>query len=254
MSAVEQGSTEPFNISLWLKRASMLALLLLPLSVLGFRLNLYPFPVASKLLAVSLILAAATFLISMLVSLKHRNLNPSSSKQASLAGYISLIPLLFLGSQIMTATSLPMIHNISTDVIDPPKFDKIIELRGDNSNPHTYDIELLAQVQLDAYPKVKTLVVKQSKQEVYEKSLRVVESLGWDIVNQDSINGTIEASQTSFLWGFTDDIVVRLVESNEKTKIDLRSVSRIGRSDLGQNAKRIRLFYDSYIQSNVVLD
>ena len=248
MSISEQSDVGLPKIGCWLKRISIVAILLLPLAVLGFRLHLYPFSIASKLLAVSLLLAALTFLSSIVVSIKQRYSAPQSSKQASIASYISLVPLLLLGSQIITATSLPMIHNISTDVVNPPQFDKVIALRGEVSNPHVYDIESLAQVQQQAYPEINTLIVGQSKQVAYEQSLKAAQSLGWDIVNKDPIKGIIEASQTSLLWGFTDDVVVRISQQNSQTAIDLRSVSRVGRSDLGQNAKRIKRFFKHYAQ------
>jgi len=131
----------------WLKRVSLFSLLILPLTVLGYRFSLYPFSVALKLLAVSLLMAAVVFLISTFISLKHRKSDQSNSKQAQLAIYISLIPLLFLGSQIVTAKSFPMIHNISTNPHDPPMFNEIVSLRGSNDNPHVYNYEELGEIQ-----------------------------------------------------------------------------------------------------------
>ena len=76
----------------------------------------------------------------------------------------------------------------------------------------------------------------------HAKAKSVVEALGWELVNSDVDTGIIEATETTMLWGFKDDVVIRLTETDGKTAIDLRSVSRIGRSDLGANAKRIETF------------
>ena len=132
-----QNSSEAIS-GTWLKRLAIFSLLILPLSVMGYRIGLYNFPIALIMLAASLLVAAITFFGSLVINLKHRSSHPSNSKQAQLAMYISLVSLLFLGSQIVTAKSVPRIHNISTDMVDPPQFREIVALRGSDSNPHTY--------------------------------------------------------------------------------------------------------------------
>ena len=231
---------------IWLKRLAIFSVLILPVAVIGYRIGLYDFPIALIMLAVSLLIAAIIFLTSLFINLKHRSSNPSNSKRAQFSMYISLVPLLFLGSQVVTAKSFPTIHNISTDIVDPPQFSEIVALRGSDSNPHTYNANELAELQKAAYPKIKTLSVQESAGNAFNKSLLLVEELGWDLVSTNQQLGIIEASQTSMLWGFTDDIVVRIHENHDKTEIDLRSVSRVGRSDLGANAKRIQRFFDAY--------
>ena len=139
-----------------------------------------------------------------------------------------------------------MIHNISTDVVNPPNFDKVVELRGEGSNPHIYDAKLLSIVQTEAYPEIKTKVVTQTQQQAHRQALDAIHTLGWNLINSNPNNGIIEASETSALWGFTDDVVIRVNGQGSKTKIDMRSVSRIGRSDLGQNAKRITRFFEEF--------
>jgi len=145
-----------------------------------------------------------------------------------------------------------MIHNISTDIIDPPIFNDIVALRGSNDNPHTYNAKELGEIQKAAYPNIKTLIVSGSVSEAFNKSLLIVDKLGWDLVSHDQQTGIIEASQTTKLWAFTDDVVIRISTNDEKndkygkTEIDLHSVSRVGKSDLGANAKRIQTFLNAY--------
>ena len=66
--------------------------------------------------------------------------------------------------------------------------------------------------------------------------------MGLEIVEADAAQGRIEATATSFLFGFKDDVVVRLTDDAGATKVDVRSKSRVGRNDFGMNAKRIRAF------------
>jgi len=235
-------------MGIWLKRLSILALLGFPIAVLGTRLGMYDFRVGFTILRYSVFLAAALFLVGMVVSFAQRKSNPDGAKAGRIAAYICLIPLLGIGSQIVTARSVPFIHNITTDMVNPPSFDKIVALRGDSSNPHEYDAEKNSALQLEAYPDLKTLLVEASVQEAHSKALAAVAEMGWELVNEDSVAGIIEATDTTALWAFKDDVVVRVSITDEKTAIDLRSVSRVGQSDLGANAKRIEKFFQVYQQ------
>lgn len=229
-----------------LKRLSIIALLGFPLAVVLFRLNVINFSTAFLVLGASLVLALLVFFVAQFLVLKHRKSNPESAKQARWAVYLCLIPILGLGTQILSSKKVPMIHNISTDTQNPPQFDAIKSLRGDSSNPLAYNSEQLATVQQTAYPDVKTLISSDTSKVALEKALAIAKQLGWEIVNQDEAAGRIEATDTTMLWGFKDDIVIRITTNDNQTMIDLRSVSRIGKSDLGKNAARIREFIKTY--------
>ena len=224
-----------------LKLLAVLAVLGFPIAVIGFRLGLFPFVSSFKILGATVVLAAVIFFLGMLMSLIKRQ-DANLAKSARTAAMIALLPLIGLGSQMFTAKSVPEIHNISTDVANPPTFDKVIALRSDTSNPLEYNAAELASVQTKAYPNVKTLITELSLEDAHAQAKSVVEAMGLELVNSDPNGGIIEATETTAIWGFKDDIVVRISEKNGKTAIDLRSVSRIGRSDLGANAKRIEKF------------
>jgi uncharacterized protein (DUF1499 family) len=66
--------------------------------------------------------------------------------------------------------------------------------------------------------------------------------MGWQIVDANASEGRIEATDTTFWFGFKDDIVIRVAATSGGSRIDVRSVSRVGRSDVGTNAKRIRCY------------
>lgn len=224
-----------------LKPLAILALLGFPIAVIGFRLGAFPFSTSFQLLTYTVYLSAAVFLVGMVMSLVKRA-DVDLAKSARTAALIALLPMIGIGTQVFTAKSVPGIHNISTDVVNPPKFDKVVALRGENTNPLEYNIEKLATIQTEAYPKVKTLITDLSVIDAHARAKTVVESMGLELVNSDASNGIIEATETTTIWGFKDDVVVRITAQGDSTAIDLRSVSRIGMSDLGANAKRIEKF------------
>lgn len=232
----------------WLKRLSVVALCGFPLAVILFRLGLVPFSESAVLLQVTLLLALGVFFTATVVSFTQKSKNPQSAQQARLASYLVLLPIVGLGWQILTATSLPMIHNISTDTQNPPQFQHVQGLRKPDENSLDYSTEI-ASLQRSAYPQVKTLYVDQTPDQALIRALELMQQLDWALVNADIDLRQIEATDTTFLWGFKDDVVIRITPTpSGGSAVDLRSVSRIGRSDLGVNAKRIERFLSMFIQ------
>ena len=226
-----------------LKRLSYLAVLGFPLSVLGTRLGVFDFSVGLAGIKYSLFLAAAIFVVGLICWLMQRESNPKGSRAARVAMMLSLLPIIGIGSQIVLARSVPAIHNISTDTINPPEFSRIAELRTDKNNPLEYQASLLADKQTKAYPNVKTLVTDLTPREAHRIALGIASYFDWNIVAENVVTGIIEATETTKLWAFKDDVVIRVTElPSGGSAIDMRSVSRIGQSDLGANAKRIEKF------------
>jgi uncharacterized protein (DUF1499 family) len=234
-----------------LKWLAVLSALGFPLALLGFRVGLYDFGTGFRILNYTFYLAVAVLVAGLVVFFLHRRSKPASSRGAMIAAVVSLIPIIGLGSQVFVARSVPAIHNISTDVLDPPQFDAIVAIRSEGNNPLAYRIENgdIAELQKNAYPDINTITVSANIQETFDKAVKVAEGLGWDVVNKDQGKGIIEATQTTALWQFKDDIVIRVranTQMPDTTDIDLRSVSRIGQSDLGANANRIQRFIDQF--------
>jgi uncharacterized protein (DUF1499 family) len=140
------------------------------------------------------------------------------------------------------ADSLPYIHDITTDVGDPPDFVAVAALRGPDDHPVAYDGPDVAAQQRKAYPDLATFYTRAPRQAVLDAAQAVVAGMGLQVVDVDPAQGRIEATQTSRFYGFKDDLVVRVREKDGRVAVDLRSKSRVGRSDMGQNAKRIREF------------
>lgn len=145
----------------------------------------------------------------------------------------------------MQARDVPPIHDIGTDLSDPPAFEKIVDLRGDSSNPLDLTEEVIEQ-QLAAYPDLQTLQSTRSYASSYNIALTTARDLGWEVVREDPNAGFIEAVDTTAIMNFRDDVVIRVRTNADGSLVDMRSVSRVGVSDLGANAKRIRRFMTAF--------
>jgi uncharacterized protein (DUF1499 family) len=141
-----------------------------------------------------------------------------------------------------TADSLPYIHDISTDTANPPQFVAAAKLRKEGDHPVAYDGAEVAAQQKAAYPDLVRMTTVASKVKAFEAAKAVVADMGMTLVEANAEEGRIEANSTSLLFGFTDDMVVRVVAEDSASKVDVRSKSRVGRSDVGKNAQRIRTF------------
>ena len=140
------------------------------------------------------------------------------------------------------AESMPPIHDITTDTKNPPQFFTLLRFLGSGENSPVYAGEEVAAQQRKAYPDIIPLILPVSTEQGFEMALAVSRRLGWQIIDADKNAGRIEAVATTFWFGFKDDIVIRLRRQNAGCRVDIRSESRVGVSDLGKNAERIRKF------------
>jgi uncharacterized protein (DUF1499 family) len=147
-------------------------------------------------------------------------------------------PLLLLSK----AKAVPRIHDISTDLSDPPAFVALLEARKASPNGAAHGGAQVAEEQRKGYPDVKPLLLKTPPAETTQKAIDAARSLGWQVAAADAAAGRLEATDTTFFFGFKDDIVVRIRPEGTGSRVDVRSVSRVGLSDLGANAGRIRKF------------
>jgi uncharacterized protein (DUF1499 family) len=144
------------------------------------------------------------------------------------------------------ARSLPPIHDISTDTTKPPQFVDVARLRVDAPNPVDYPGEEVAEQQRKAYPDIRPLELSQSADQTFDRALQTARDLGWEIVSAVPADGRIEATATTFWFGFKDDVVIRITPAGAGSRLDIRSKSRVGRSDVGANAARIRNFVRTF--------
>ena len=140
------------------------------------------------------------------------------------------------------ARGVPAINDITTDTENPPVFVAIIPLRAGVPVPATYPGGETAQLQRHAYPDIRPLELAVPPAEAFPRALDAARSMGWEIAAVEAATGRIEATATTPWFGFHDDIVVRVRPTSTGSRIDVRSVSRVGKGDLGTNAKRIRAY------------
>jgi uncharacterized protein (DUF1499 family) len=184
--------------------------------------------------------AAVISLCGSLASLPTRQLR--SAGLALFGVVVGMIIFTVPFSWQATARAVPPIHDISTDLDHPPYFVAILPLRRDAPNPAEYGGSEVALQQRDAYPDIKTIRLNVPPEEAFSQVLAAARELGWEIVAAVPEEGRIEATDTTFWFGFIDDIVIRITPAADHALIDIRSVSRVGRSDVGTNARRIRAF------------
>jgi uncharacterized protein (DUF1499 family) len=159
-----------------------------------------------------------------------------------------IIALVLVGNAArwsMRARSVPPIHDITTDTENPPQFIAIAPLRADAPNPAEYGGAEVAVQQREAYPDIQPMLMTEPPETAFQRALSAAREMGWEIVNINADSLRIEATDRTFWFGFRDDIAVRLTPAGGRTVLDVRSKSRVGRSDVGTNAARIRKYLET---------
>jgi uncharacterized protein (DUF1499 family) len=145
-------------------------------------------------------------------------------------------------SYLRTARSVPPIHDVTTDPLEPPAFEAILPLRAGAPNPAEYGGAEIAAQQRQAYPDLASLVIALAPDRAFAAALAAALEKDWQIVAADEADGRIEAIDQTLWFGFIDDVVVRVRPDGAGSRIDVRSTSRVGLGDLGKNAARIRAY------------
>jgi uncharacterized protein DUF1499 len=158
---------------------------------------------------------------------------------ALLVGAAALVPPLLFQR---TAKSVPPIHDITTDTDNPPAFVAVLEKREGASNSAEYGGAEVAAQQHKAYPDLHTAALPDPPARAFDRALAAARAQGWEIVAAVPSEGRIEATDTTRWFGFKDDVVIRVQPDGAGTRVDIRSLSRVGKSDVGKNAARIRAY------------
>jgi uncharacterized protein (DUF1499 family) len=227
-------------LPLFAAACAIIAVLLLLSSGFGTRIHLWHFRTGFSILKVAAysgLGCALLALISGVLAVRKRNFAGVALSVVAL-----LLGLLVFGvpySWKQKAMSYPRIHDISTDLDNPPRFVAILPLR---EGPAEHGGAMISAQQLKAYPDIKTLILPVPKDQAFQAALTTAREMGWKIVAEEPAEGRIEATDTTLWFGFKDDIVIRIFPAGERSLVDIRSVSRVGISDVGTNAERIRTF------------
>ena len=234
---------KPFDFTRWSLRISLFSLLAAGFAVFGLRFSIIDFqPALLGIAGTTLagLLAIVFGLIGTLRAIKAKETNIASTLAGPALGFLVVMPVLMA---IMAGAGAPRIHDITTDLAHPPEFVAIKALRAPAHNSlDRPEPENLAALQKAGYPDLAPLLISRPSDQVFEQAIALVKKRGWEIAVVSAANGRIEATDTTRIMGFKDDVVIRVQAAGNKTQVDMRSASRVGKGDLGMNAKRIRLF------------
>jgi uncharacterized protein (DUF1499 family) len=209
----------------------------------GHRLQLWGYLLGFKILLGATVAAALGALLAVVsIYLSWRGGDSARLYASLVALLVGLAVLAPVVSAARAVRAVPRIHDISTDTENPPLFVAILKERANAPNTANYGGPEVAKLQHAGYPDLKPLNLPVPPPRTFEAALAAARALGWKIVATDPAAGRIEASDQTFWFGFIDDVVVRVTPTAAGSRVDVRSVSRVGKSDLGANARRIRKF------------
>lgn len=218
----------------------------------GARLELWDFRQGFRILNWAAYFGIAGTLLSLAGAILGR---PGKGRRGSLlavAGIVlGAVAFGVPGNWYRIAKQVPMIHDITTDTENPPVFVAALALRKDAPNSAIYGGPETAEQQHAAYPDIRPLVSDIPPGQTYERARSVARKMCWKIVDENPSEGRIEATATTRWFGFKDDVVIRIAPIGDNgSRLDIRSVSRVGRSDVGTNARRIRAFLKEFAKAS----
>ncbi|GAA3532507.1 DUF1499 domain-containing protein [Zobellella aerophila] len=212
---------------LWL---ALLACLLPLLGALGSRWQLWPYSLGLLLLLAGLLLALPVLALALW-------------QRQWVSLLLACLPLLVLVPPLIQGFRLPVINDISTDLVSPPVLNAAARLRGPRHHDPAYPGPATAEKQRARWPALEALTLPSPPREVKRQVLALVQERGWRRVEGEGENDMqIEAVARSRWFGFEDDVAIRLTAQGGHTRVDMRSASRVGKSDFGANAKRVQTF------------
>ncbi len=236
---------------LWLGLASPAVALI---GALGAAWGFWHFSQGFLGLAAALVLAVLAIAIGAGVGARNRKkgiVAPKMRRWIGMAVGVGMIS--WLASVAIPAFTVPAIHDISTDLADPPQF-QMLALRKDNWDaiPGADDANMKGMspqqrwevIHRGEYGDIRTVRINMPVVDVISKADRLAKVRGWQVAVSDPVQGRLEATATSTFFRFKDDVVLRVKPTEDGTGsvVDMRSVSRMGVSDIGVNAKRVRAF------------
>jgi uncharacterized protein (DUF1499 family) len=238
---------EPMSqLALWSSRLAWFALAVTVLSIIIVRSGLLEIVPALATFAAALVFAGLAVLLALVSFIAIWRQGLAGLGRALLGLLLGLCLLAYPAYLGYRATKLPAINDITTDPANPPRFDVLARLRprGTNDYPGTK----VAALQRAAYPDILPLQVDVLPPMAFNIALKLVAKRKWHVVDAQppapNRAGVIEAVARTPIMGFRDDVVIRVSGLDGGARIDLRSASRFGTSDFGDNAKRIRALLD----------
>lgn len=167
--------------------------------------------------------------------------DPEGRRKALVGSAVGVVLLLVVFGAASTGGDVPRINDITTDLENPPEFASAERVPAYAGRDMSYPEEFVPLVRA-AYPDLAPIDLTVAPPEAFERARAAAQALGWEIVASDPDRTRFDARQETALFRFVDDVTVRIVPRGSGSRIDVRSKSRDGKSDLGANAARIRAF------------
>ena len=196
------------------------------------------------------IVCAVGLLAVIIMSLQSKAKNTAKLCTLAAIGTLSAVIAWYIPNTVQARLVYPVIHDASTDVVNPPMYVTNVPLRADAANPMEYGtvegftLEEHIQLQQEAFPDLVPQLIDGSPQEVFDRAVAALETMGLEITAAVPEEGRIEAVASTFWFRFKDDVVIRIQSEGNQTRIDARSLSRVGRGDLGANGLRLQEFFN----------
>jgi uncharacterized protein (DUF1499 family) len=233
--------------------SAVVLLIILVTGPLGYKFSMVPLQPSLVSLLIAVAGGALVFLVGLVYLVIAMRSDLGRNRNLVFVSMImGLVPVGIIGPQMAAAGNVPPIHDITTDTANPPAFVAILPLRENAPNGYEYGVseawpaEKLGATTMEAYPGLKPIESDLSAADAVDRTEATLQGMGLEIVAVDKEAGLVEATATTFWFGFKDDMVVRIVANGEGSKIDLRSMSRVGQSDVGANAARISDFVERF--------
>lgn len=234
----------------WSSRIALFSASVLLVDVVLHRLTPFPTPVAVNLFAVGVALGALAVLVGLVALAQIWRKGYGGAGSAAFGVLMPFIALAWPLTFVPAYLHLPPINDVTTDLASPPQFTTLAKQRAAHAATLAYPAGRVAAAQQKAYPELRTFVVDRPATEAFELVEEAVRKLKWRVATSEppvtgrgAKPGIIEATDTTLIAGFTDDVVVRVEGSVNRARIDVRSASRYGVHDLGANATRVRRFF-----------
>lgn len=178
-------------------------------------------------------------IVATLIAIRHKRTGAIAISVFTLIAALLLVWVPYSNRVALRAS--PRLSDITTDMRNPPLFEKSKLLRSATKARNTTDYsDEKAKLQRKHYPDIKPVILPVPTAEAFERALAAVRRFGWTIVTADKLIGHIEAHETSLVFGFVDDVSIRILTEGSGSRVDIRSSSRVGRRDAVMNANRVR--------------
>jgi uncharacterized protein (DUF1499 family) len=246
MSRLRVLEEPPSRLAIWARRLAVFSLVVAALAILIERADLLEIVPVLVTFGAALALSTLAILLALASFVSLWNNGGPGFAQAITAVLIGAGLLAYPGHLAYQGYRLPAVTDVTTDPIDPPRFEVVARLRPPNSS--LYPGLTTAELQKEAWPDIEPLLVNVSPKAAYDGTMAVITKRKWRVVDArpplPNREGHIEAIARTPIMGFRDDVAVRIRPTRDGARIDIRSASRYGKTDFGTNAARVLALID----------